>query len=67
MNFRKYRLRKTWLDKCLKSPISEHPSAVNMLKGPKHFLNLHDSILSYFSSLWGKLTSKMFLLVIYEI
>ena len=25
MYFRKYRLPKTWLDKCLKSPVSEDP------------------------------------------
>ena len=35
MYIRSYRLQKTWLDKCLKSPVSEHPSTVNMLKGPK--------------------------------
>ena len=28
--FRIYGLRKTWLDKCLKSPVKEHPSTVNM-------------------------------------
>ena len=34
MYFRNYRLRKTWLKKSLKSPLSEDPSASNMLKGP---------------------------------
>ena len=41
MYFRNYRLWKTWLDRCLKSPDSEHPLTHNMLKGPKHLLNLH--------------------------
>ena len=35
MYFRNYRLGETWLDKCLKSLVSEHASKVNMLKGPK--------------------------------
>ena len=26
----------TWLLKCLKGPLSENASAVNLLKGPKH-------------------------------
>ena len=33
-------LRKTWLDKCLKSDVSQRPSTINMLKGAKHCLNL---------------------------
>ena len=43
MYFRNYRLSKTWLDYPLKSAVSEHPSVVNMLRGPKHFTNLHES------------------------
>ena len=35
---------KTVLLKCLKGPVWEHPSAVNVLTGPKHCWNLHDSI-----------------------
>ena len=35
MDFQNYRLQKTWLDKCLKSLVSEYPSTVDMLKGPK--------------------------------
>ena len=31
------------VNKCLKSPVSEHPVTVNMLMGPKHMWNLHDS------------------------
>ena len=33
----------TCLDKCSKSPISKHPSRVNVLRQPKHCWNLHDS------------------------
>ena len=43
MYFRNYRLSNTWLDHSLKSAVSEYPSTVNMLKGPKHLWNLHDS------------------------
>ena len=35
MNFGNYGLRKTWLDNCLTSPISEDPSISNMKNGPK--------------------------------
>ena len=34
---------KIWLDKCLKSPVSEDPSTNNMVNAPKHVLNLHHS------------------------
>ena len=34
---------KTWVDHSLKSVVSEHPWAVNTLKGPKHLWNLHES------------------------
>ena len=37
------RVRKMWLDKYLKSPISEHPWTINMLKSSKHLQNLHES------------------------
>ena len=33
----------TRLNKCLKSPVSEHFLSVSMPKGSKHCLNLHDS------------------------
>ena len=33
MYFRNYQLRKTWLDKCLKSPVSEDPSTSKHSKG----------------------------------
>ena len=34
--FPKLKTVKTWLGDSLKSAVSEHPLAVNMLKGPKH-------------------------------
>ena len=43
MYFRNERPSKSWLDHSLKSPVSEHRSTVNMLKGPKHFWNRHES------------------------
>ena len=36
------KLKTTRLHKCLKSPVSEYPFTVNILKGPKHCLNMHD-------------------------
>ena len=35
MDFQNYRLQKTWLDKYLKSLVSEYASTVDMLKDPK--------------------------------
>ena len=49
MYFRTYRLSQTWCDHSLKRAVSKHPSTVNMLKGPKNLLHLHESTLSYFS------------------
>ena len=46
--FWNYRLQKAGLLKCLKSPVSEHLWTVNMLKGPKHCINLHGSIFVIF-------------------
>ena len=48
MYFPNYQLRKTWLDQCLKSPISEDPSTDNMVIGPKHCCNLNDSTFTIF-------------------
>ena len=48
MYFRNYGLRKTWLDKCLESPIWEDPSTGNMVNGPKHFLYINDNTLTMF-------------------
>ena len=39
---------KTWLDKCLKSPVSEDPSTSNMADVPKHCWNLHHTIFIIF-------------------
>ena len=41
MYFRKCRLRKTGLDKCLKSRVSEDPETENMLNGLNHCCNLN--------------------------
>ena len=41
--FLKLRTPKTWLGKCLKSPVSEDPSTSNMVKMPKHCWNLPHS------------------------
>ena len=43
MYFRKYRLQKRWLHKCLKSRVSEDPLTDNMANGSKHWSNLNDS------------------------
>ena len=42
MYFRNYELPKTWLDQCLKSPVSEHVSKSNMLNAPRLCSNLKD-------------------------
>ena len=50
--FRNYGLGKTWLDKCLKRPVFEQPSATNMVKDPKHCRNLNDrSFIIFFITL----------------
>ena len=46
--FWNYRLQKTWLENCIKKPISENPSTNNMVKGPKHFWTLKDSAFTIF-------------------
>ena len=42
MYFPNYGLRKRYLDKCLKSDVSEDPSTSNMEDGPKHCSNVQD-------------------------
>ena len=42
------RLRKTFLDKCLKSRFPEYPGINNMANGSKHCCNLNDSIFTTF-------------------
>ena len=52
MYFRNYGLPKTWLDQCVKSPVSEHPSKSNMLNAPKHCSNLKDTPFKKFLHHW---------------
>ena len=40
MYFGNYRIPKTWLDQCLKSPVSEYLSKRNMLNASKHCSHL---------------------------
>ena len=42
-----YGLPKTWLDQCLKSPLSEDPKKSNMVNALKHCSNLNDTSLPY--------------------
>ena len=39
---------KTWLDKCLKSPVWEDPPTSNKINGPKHCWNLNRSTFTIF-------------------
>ena len=50
MYFRNYRLRKMWLDKCLKIPVSEDSWTVKIASGLKHCCNLNDSTFSTFTN-----------------
>ena len=47
MYFRNYGLPKTWLDQCLKSPVSDDPSKSNIVNALKHCSNLKDTSLPY--------------------
>ena len=49
MYFRNYGLPKTWLDQCLKSPVSEDPSKSNMVIALKHCGNLRDNSFTIFT------------------
>ena len=44
MYFRNYGLPNTWLDQCLKSPVSEDPTKSNMVNAPKHCSNLKETL-----------------------
>ena len=46
--FWKYGLRKIWLDKCLKSRVSEDAERDNTATGSKHSSNLNDCIFTIF-------------------
>ena len=48
MYFRNYGTRKTWLDQCLKSPLSRDPSKSNIVNGLKHCWNVKDTSLTIF-------------------
>ena len=66
--FWNYTLQKAGLLKCLKRSVSEHLWTVNMLKGPKHCLNLHGRIFSHiFWSYRRKISSKNYVLVVSKI
>ena len=54
MSFGNYRLRKRWLDKCLTSHASEHPSTNNMANGSKHCCNMNDSNFTIFINHCGR-------------
>ena len=46
MYFGSYGIQNPWLNKSLKSPVSEDPSKCNMVYEPKHCLNLSHSTIS---------------------
>ena len=48
MYFSTYELQKTWLDKCLKSPVSEDPPRSNMVNALKHCSKLIESAFTIF-------------------
>ena len=48
MYFGSYRLRKPWLDKCLKGLVSEDPSISNMVRGTKHCSSLNGTTFTKF-------------------
>ena len=48
MYFLNYGFRKTLLDKCLKSCVSEDPSTSNMVNGIKQCRNLNDTTFTIF-------------------
>ena len=52
MYFRNYGLSQTWLDQCLKSPVSEYPSKSNMASVPKHSSYLKESAFTTFIDHW---------------
>ena len=68
MYFRNYRVSKTCLDHSLKGAVSEHPSTVNILKGPKDFRKLHEStFIIFFYHSRGGMVSEISPLLNFEI
>ena len=60
MYFRNYGLPKTWLDQCLKSPVSEDPSKSNMVNAPKHCSNWKEDSFTIFINHWeGNFLTKI--------
>ena len=52
MYFRNYGLPKTWLDQCVKSPVSENPSKSQLVNAPEHSSNLKGSPFTIFLNHW---------------
>ena len=52
MYFWTYGLRKTWLDKCLRSPVPEDLSRNNIINRPQNCWNLNDSTFTIFIDHW---------------
>ena len=48
MYLRNYPLRKTWLNKCLKSPVSDNPLTGNLVNEAKHCFHLNHSSFTIF-------------------
>ena len=48
MYFLNYRLRKTWLDQCLKNCVAENRSTDIVANGSKHCCNLKDNTFTIF-------------------
>ena len=48
MYFWTYEVRKAWLEKYLKGPVSEDPLTSDMVNGPKHCWNLNDHTFTIF-------------------
>ena len=63
MYFRKYGSRKTWLNKCLKSPVSDDRSTFNMVNWPKHLFTQRQLLYHIRWSLCRKLPWKKSLVV----
>ena len=52
MYFASYGLRKPWLDKCLKKPVSEDLLKSNMVVGAKHCWNVNHRTFGMFIDQW---------------
>ena len=67
MNFWTYGLQKTWLDKCLKSPVWEDPFTSNMVNSLKLLKSERLHLYHIYWSRWTKLRRKKSLWVICNI